>query len=55
MFSELIEQTIKVNLTESVNGEIDDDVTYTSPKAVDEQKDMIVMNFEGQEAFVRTK
>ena len=50
-------QTFKVNLTKGVDGEIEGDSTviYTSPQAIDSQKDKIVMYFEGEMNFMKIR
>ena len=44
-------------LIKGVDGEIEGDlgVTYTSPKAIDAEKDTIIMNFDGEDIFMRAK
>ena len=56
-FSGTVGPVFKVELIKGVDGEIegDPDVTYTSPKAVDPQKDKILMDFVGGKTFMRIK
>lgn len=53
----MIDPIFIIELVKGVDGEIegDPDATYTSPKAIDEQKDQIVMDFEGGNSFMRIK
>ena len=56
-FSGMIDPIFIIELVKGVDGEIegDPDATYTSPKAIDEQNDQIVMDFEGGDSFMRIK
>ena len=52
-----MQENLKVYLTKGLDGEIEDDsdVIYISPKAFDEEKDKILMSFDGEEDFMQIK
>jgi len=56
-FTKIVGPIFGVKLVKGVDGELEDDSTetYTSPKAVDAQKDKIIMSFTGGKVFMRMK
>ena len=52
-----MQENLKVYLTKGLDGEIEDDfdIIYISPKAFDEEKDKILMSFDGKEDFMQFK
>ena len=56
-FAKQVDSVFKVILIIGVDGEIEDDseVKYTSPIAIDEQEDRILMRFKGEKYFIKVK
>ena len=56
-FAQQVDSVFKVMLIIGVDGEIEDDseVKYTSPIAIDEQKNRILMRFKGEKYFIKVK